>query len=72
VATRNAEIKFLKAAGSSQQSAAPATSQSAAAKSIDQMSLRELADAADEAARAGNKAEANRYFLAHAARKPIR
>jgi hypothetical protein len=40
-----------------------------AAKSLDDMSLRELADAADTAAVAGNKAEANRFYRAYSERK---
>jgi hypothetical protein len=71
LAAKNAEIKILKAAAASQQSA-PATSQPPAAKPIEQMTLRELIDACDEATRAGDKAGANRYYQAYSERKANR
>jgi hypothetical protein len=74
LAARNTEIKLLKTAGSSQQSAAavaPATSQPPTTKPIDldQMTLSELARAADEAGLAGDHAKANLYYQAYSARK---
>lgn len=50
----------------------PAAATTPATKPIDQMSLRELTDAADTAAAAGNHAEANRYYRAYSERKTNR
>jgi hypothetical protein len=68
IAAQAAEIKALKVAAAGQQSA-PATSQPPAGKTIDQMSLRELAGRSDEAAQAGDQAEANRFYRAYSERR---
>jgi hypothetical protein len=77
LAARDAEIKLLKAAGSTTQqrtapaATSPATSQPPATKPIDldQMTLSELARAADEAGLAGDHAKANLYYQTYSARK---
>src|ERR1700730_16024047 len=61
LAAKNAEIKTLATAGSSQQSA-PAPTQPLTTKPISQMSSEELIAAFDSAAAAGNHAESNRFF----------
>ena len=74
LAARDAEIKILKAAGSSQQSKTPgatagANSQPPAAKSLNNYSLSELARAADEAGLAGDHQKASLYYQAYSERK---
>jgi hypothetical protein len=71
LAARNAEIKALKAAVAGQQSA-PANNQPPAGKSVDEMTLRELADRSDEFAQAGDQAAANRFYRAYSERKANR
>jgi hypothetical protein len=67
--SRDAEIRTLKAAGSSQQGASPVSSQSAATKPISEMELSELITACDTAAAVGNKLEANRFYKEYARRR---
>jgi hypothetical protein len=51
---------------------APAVATPPTAKSIEKMTTRELIDACDAAARAGDHAESNRFYRAHQARKASR